>query len=38
MDEVVAGGDVEVEIAARRVPARLSARPFYDPDGARLRG
>ncbi len=38
VDEVVAGGAVEVEIAARRYPARLSSRPFYDPDGRRLRG
>jgi 4-methylaminobutanoate oxidase (formaldehyde-forming) len=38
VDEVVAGGAVEVEIAARRHAARLSARPFYDPDGRRLRG
>jgi 4-methylaminobutanoate oxidase (formaldehyde-forming) len=38
VDEVVADGAVEIEIAARRYPARLSARPFYDPDGRRLRG
>ncbi len=38
VDEILAGGDVEIEIAGRRVPARLSARPFYDPDGRRLRG
>ena len=37
VDAIVAGGDVEVEIAGERVPARLSARPFYDPDGRRLR-
>ena len=37
VDAVVAGGDVEVEIAGERVPARLSGRPFYDPDGRRLR-
>jgi glycine cleavage system aminomethyltransferase T/glycine/D-amino acid oxidase-like deaminating enzyme len=37
VDEVVAGGAVDVEIAARRYPAHLSARPFYDPDGRRLR-
>ena len=35
---VVARGDVEVEIAGERAPARLSARAFYDPDGRRLRG
>lgn len=38
VDDLVAAGGVEVEIAARRVRARLSARPFYDPDGGRLRG
>ena len=38
VDAVVARGDVEVEIAAGRTPARLSARPFYDPDGRRSRG
>jgi len=36
-DEIVSAGAVEVEIAGERVPARLSARPFYDPDGRRLR-
>ena len=35
--QVVSDGDVEVEIAGERVPARLSARPFFDPDGRRLR-
>jgi 4-methylaminobutanoate oxidase (formaldehyde-forming) len=38
VDEVVARGAVEIEIAARRYPALLGARPFYDPDGRRLRG
>ncbi len=38
VDQVVAEGGVEVEIAGERVPARLSARPFYDPEGRRLRG
>ena len=38
LDEIVAAGDVEVEIAGEQVPARISARPFYDPDGTRLRG
>ena len=37
LDEIVAAGDAEVEIAAERAPARLCARPFYDPDGARQR-
>jgi 4-methylaminobutanoate oxidase (formaldehyde-forming) len=38
VDEIVARGAVEVEIAGRRVPAALRARPFYDPEGRRLRG
>ena len=38
VDDIVAGGAVEVEIAGERAPARLSARAFYDPDGLRLRG
>ena len=34
-----AAGDVEVEIAGTRAGPRASrARPFYDPDGRRLRG
>jgi len=37
VDAVVAGGDVEVEIAGERLPGRVSDRPFYDPDGRRLR-
>jgi glycine cleavage system aminomethyltransferase T/glycine/D-amino acid oxidase-like deaminating enzyme len=28
----------EVDVAGRRAPAKLSARAFYDPTGARLRG
>ena len=38
VDDIVARGAVEVEIAGERAPARLSARAFYDPDGLRLRG
>ena len=34
----MAANDVEIEIAGTRVPAILSRRPFYDPDGARMRG
>jgi 4-methylaminobutanoate oxidase (formaldehyde-forming) len=37
VDDVVARALVEVEIAGERFPARLGARPFYDPDGRRLR-
>ncbi len=37
-NEIVVSGEVEIEIAGVRVPARLDARPFYDPAGARLRG
>jgi 4-methylaminobutanoate oxidase (formaldehyde-forming) len=35
--EWVAAGSYELEIAARRVPAEASLRPFYDPGGARIR-
>jgi len=35
--EIVGAGGVEVEVAGERVPASLSARPFSDPDGRRLR-
>ena len=38
VDEIVAAGDLEVEIAGRRVLAHVSARPFYDPGSRRLRG
>jgi 4-methylaminobutanoate oxidase (formaldehyde-forming) len=38
LDEAAAAGEAEVEIAGTRVPATLSPRPLYDPDGARLRG
>jgi 4-methylaminobutanoate oxidase (formaldehyde-forming) len=37
VDDIVARGAVEVEIAGERAPAQLSARAFYDPDGLRLR-
>jgi hypothetical protein len=35
--EHAARGRFEIEIAADRFPAKASARPFYDPSGARLR-
>ncbi len=35
--EWIAAGQYEVEVAAERVPARVSLRPFYDPAGARVR-
>jgi glycine cleavage system T protein len=38
LEAIVAADDVEVEIAGTRVPAILSKRPFYDPDGTRMRG
>lgn len=38
VEQIVAAEDVEVEIATERVPARLAERPFYDPEGRRLRG
>ncbi|MBV8497211.1 MAG: GcvT family protein, partial [Gammaproteobacteria bacterium] len=33
----VAAGSYEVEIAAERVPARVSLQPFYDPGSERVR-
>ena len=33
----VAAGQYEVEVAAERVAARISLRPFYDPSGERVR-
>jgi glycine cleavage system aminomethyltransferase T len=38
VDETVAAGEVDVEIAGRRHAARVFARPLYDPEGRRLRG
>jgi glycine cleavage system T protein len=35
--EWITAGDYEVEIAAERVPARVSLRPFYDPASARVK-
>jgi len=35
--EWIAAGRYEVEVAAERVPARVSARPFYDPAGVRVK-
>jgi 4-methylaminobutanoate oxidase (formaldehyde-forming) len=37
-DAALAGGGWEVDVAGTRVPATLSARPFYDPGNERLRG
>jgi glycine cleavage system T protein len=37
-DEWLASGHYEIEVAAERVPARASLRPFYDPASARVRG
>jgi 4-methylaminobutanoate oxidase (formaldehyde-forming) len=36
-DEWIRSGRYEVEVAMRRVPARISLRPFYDPAGERVR-
>ena len=33
----IGAGRYEVEVAAERVPARVSLRPFYDPSGQRVR-
>jgi 4-methylaminobutanoate oxidase (formaldehyde-forming) len=36
--EWIAAGHYEVEVAAERVPARVSLRPFYDAAGERVKG
>ena len=36
-DAWLAGGSYEVEVAAERVPARISLKPFYDPKGERVK-
>ena len=36
--ERLAGAEVSVEVRDHVVPAEASVRPFYDPDGKRLRG
>jgi 4-methylaminobutanoate oxidase (formaldehyde-forming) len=33
----VAAGPFEIEVAGRRIPARASLKPMYDPDGIRIR-
>jgi glycine cleavage system T protein len=33
----IASGNYEVEVAAERVPARISLRPFYDPASERVK-
>jgi len=35
---IVASGEVAVDVAGVRVPATLSDKAFYDPDGERMRG
>ena len=32
------GGEWTVDVAGRQIPARLSLRPMYDPDNARIKG
>ncbi|HEY2275158.1 MAG TPA: FAD-dependent oxidoreductase [Steroidobacteraceae bacterium] len=36
-DEWINSGRYEIEVAAERVPARVSLRPFYDPASARVK-
>ncbi|HYL03833.1 MAG TPA: FAD-dependent oxidoreductase [Steroidobacteraceae bacterium] len=36
-DQWIASGRYEVEVAAERVPARVSLRPFYDPASERVK-
>jgi 4-methylaminobutanoate oxidase (formaldehyde-forming) len=35
--EWIASGQYEIEVAAQRLPARVSLRPFYDPASARVK-
>jgi 4-methylaminobutanoate oxidase (formaldehyde-forming) len=35
---IVTSGAVQIDVAGTLVPATLSLRPFYDPDGERMRG
>ena len=35
--EFIRSGQYEIEIAGRRVQARASLRPFYDPQGKKVR-
>jgi glycine cleavage system T protein len=35
--EWIGAGQYEVEVAAERVPARISLQPFYDPSSARVK-
>ncbi len=37
-EEWITAGRYEVEVAAERVPARVSLRPFYDPSSLRVKG
>jgi 4-methylaminobutanoate oxidase (formaldehyde-forming) len=36
-DQWISSGRYEIEVAAERVPARVSLRPFYDPAGERVK-
>ena len=36
-DAALSGGGWAVDVAGERVPATVSARPFYDPGSERLR-
>jgi len=38
VEGILSADGVQVHVADRRVDATLSAMPFYDPDGARMRG
>ena len=35
--ELVENGNFEIQIAGKRYPARASLRPFYDPDGKKIK-
>ena len=36
-EELIKGGNFEIDVAGRRIPARASLRPLYDSAGARIR-
>ena len=36
-EQWIAAGHYEIEVAAERLPARVSLQPFYDPTGARVK-
>jgi 4-methylaminobutanoate oxidase (formaldehyde-forming) len=35
--DFIKSGSYEIEVASQRVPAKVSLRPMYDPEGLRVR-